>query len=249
MNLVVDHGNTMIKVAFFHKDRCLELFTFNDLSGPKLIKVIHEFEKKNPELGHIRFGIISSVVKDISQLVNALKDRLEIFTLNSSLQVPITICYKTAVTLGNDRIAAAVGASSMFPGADLLVIDAGTCITYDFTNRNREFIGGGISPGIVMRFRALHAFTGNLPFIVGRKEAKLIGDTTENSILSGVINGVFAEIEGVSEQYRKKFPQLITVFTGGDMNYFEKYTKSDIFAVSNLVLKGLNEILKFNVKQ
>jgi type III pantothenate kinase len=249
MNLVIDHGNTLIKVAFFHKDRCLDLISFKDLSGQQLIGVIHEFERKNKKPGHIRFGIISSVVKDISHLVNPLKDRLKFFILNSSLPVPMTICYKTPDTLGNDRIAASVGASLIFPETDLLVVDAGTCITYDFTNRNREFIGGGISPGIAMRFKALHTFTGNLPLIKGRKEAELIGNTTENSILSGVVNGVFAEVEGISNQYRRQFPQLITVFTGGDMNYFEKYTKSDIFAVSNLVLKGLNEILKFNVKQ
>lgn len=249
MNLIIDHGNTLIKIAFFYEDHLFDMQAFKILSEAQLVEFITEVEKKYTRFGKLKYGIISSVVKDIQPLVKSLQDKLRVFELNSDLPVPLNIRYKTPLTLGNDRIASAVGATSMFPGSDLLVIDAGTCITYDFTNRNNEFIGGGISPGITMRFKALHTFTGNLPLLEGIKETELIGDSTARSILSGVVNGVYAEVEGIMERYREKFPNLITLFTGGDMNYFEKYTKSDIFAVSNLVLTGLNKILKFNVKQ
>jgi type III pantothenate kinase len=249
MNLIIDQGNTLIKIAFFYEDHLFDMHAFKILSESQLIRFITEVERKHKRFGKLKFGIISSVVNDIQPLLKPLKDRLEVFELSSALPVPLTIRYKTPLTLGNDRIASAVGATSMFPGSDLLVIDAGTCITYDYTNRNNEFIGGGISPGIAMRFKALHTFTGNLPLLEGANEAELIGDSTAKSISSGVMNGVYSEVEGVVERYRKKFPNLITLFTGGDMNYFEKYTKSDIFAVSNLVLTGLNKILKFNVKQ
>jgi type III pantothenate kinase len=243
MNLVIDYGNTLIKIAFFYEDHLFDMRAFKILSGVQLMEVIADIEKQYPGFGKLNCAIISSVVKNIQPLVEPLQQKRKIFELNSALPVPIVICYKTPLTLGNDRIASAVGATSMFPRNDLLVIDAGTCITYDFINRNNEFIGGGISPGIAMRFKALHAFTGNLPLLEGNWEADLIGDSTANSILSGVVNGVYAEFEGIVERYREKFPNLITLFTGGDMNYFEKYTKSDIFAVSNLVLTGLNKIL------
>jgi type III pantothenate kinase len=249
MNIVVDRGNTLIKVGFFQKDQCLDVLTYNSLSGSQLVEIIGEYEKKYPGHGKVRFGIISSVVKDSGSFINGLKDRITVLELNSTLPVPVRIRYKTPFSLGNDRIAAAVGAISLFPNADLLVIDAGTCITYDFTNRNHEFLGGGISPGISMRFKAMHTFTGNLPLVEGIKETGLIGDSTVNSILSGVINGVFAEVEGIMDRYKSQFPDLMTVFTGGDLNYFDKYLKSDIFAVPNLVLKGLNGILEYNVKQ
>jgi type III pantothenate kinase len=168
---------------------------------------------------------------------------------NHNTILPINNSYQTPGTLGKDRIAAVVGASSLFPGEDLLIIDAGTCITFDFINAQKEYFGGAISPGINLRFNCLHNFTGNLPLVHPVAETKLIGDSTESSLLSGVINGIREEVDGIINRYKLSFPKLKVVFTGGDIKYFDKYLKNNIFAVENLVLLGLKDILHYNVKE
>jgi len=128
-----------------------------------------------------------------------------------------------------------------------LVIDAGTCITYDFVDANRNYQGGGISPGLNMRFRAVHTFTAKLPLVTPIKGARLIGDTTESSIQSGVVNGLLAEMEGIIRLYTEEFPGLRVILCGGDAGFFENQLKASIFASPELVLLGLNSILIHNV--
>jgi len=169
--------------------------------------------------------------------------------LNNSTSLPINNLYKTIQTLGKDRIAAVTGGANLFPNNDLLIIDAGTCITFDFINANKDYLGGAISPGINLRFKALHNFTGNLPLIDPKADVNLIGDSTESSILSGVINGVREEVDGIIGRYKSSYPNMKVIFTGGDVKYFDKYVKNNIFAVENLVLKGLKAILNYNVKK
>ncbi len=169
-------------------------------------------------------------------------------SLDYDTPLPINNKYSSKQTLGRDRIAAVVGASKIFPGRNILVIDAGTCITYDFINNKNEYLGGAISPGLRMRFKALNKFTGRLPAVEhrGTEIPDLIGDTTEGSILSGVINGLSGEINGFINSYKSNNNRLETIITGGDHKYFDKLLKYKTFAAPFLVLDGLKGILDFN---
>ena len=151
--------------------------------------------------------------------------------------------------MGKDRLAAAVTGNHFFPNQNVLIIIAGTCITYEFVNTKAEYLGGAISPGISIRFKALHTFTGKLPLVEKKIKASIIGNTTENSILSGVINGCFYEVKGITYEYTDKYKDLKIILSGGDMKYFDKILKNSIFAISNIVLIGLNIILDFNAKK
>jgi type III pantothenate kinase len=143
-------------------------------------------------------------------------------------------------------VANVVGAASLFPKQNCLITDAGTCIKFDFINAKKQYLGGAISPGISMRFKALHHYTDKLPLIKPQKKVMLIGNSTKNSIASGVQNGALAEIENIILRYKKKFGGIKVILTGGDMEPFARNIKSDIFAAPHLTLIGLNEILNFN---
>ena len=168
------------------------------------------------------------------------------FLLTHLLPLPIQIKYKTPKTLGVDRIAAVCGAIDIFPNKDSLVIDAGTAITYDFVDRQGNYEGGAISPGIEMRFEALHTFTERLPLVTKTGDLPLIGSSTETCIRSGVLNGAIAEMEGIIINYKQLYPDLGVVLCGGDSLFFENKLKPTIFAAPDLVLSGLNRILLHN---
>jgi type III pantothenate kinase len=168
--------------------------------------------------------------------------------LNRDTQIPLKNAYKTPETLGKDRIAAAVAAWHEFPGKDLLVIDAGTAITMDMVTKPGEFLGGAIAPGIDLRFKALHTFTGRLPLIKRKNINYLTGTSTEESINSGVINGIAAEIDGIIDKYKILYPDLITIFGGGDSKFLHKRLKNSIFALPNPVVNGLHTILNYNIE-
>ena len=146
-----------------------------------------------------------------------------------------------------DRIASACGAFQLFPRENTLSIDAGTCITYEFTDADGNYRGGGISPGLNMRFKAVHTFTAKLPLISAKQNAPLVGNTTETSIQSGVINGLIAEIDGIIDRYQREFGAVRVILCGGDTRFFENQLKASIFASPELVLIGLNSILNYNV--
>jgi type III pantothenate kinase len=245
--LVFDRGNTFLKVALFHQHNILYVSRFNALSGQELNLLVDELELKYALV--IKHSIISSVIPEVNDWYATLDHRTRLLEFNHKTNLPIKNSYRTPRTLGKDRIAAVVGASSLFPGDDLLIIDAGTCITFDFINANKEYFGGAISPGLNLRFKCLHNFTGNLPLVYPVTETNLIGDSTESSLLSGVINGIREEVDGIINRYKLSFPKLKVVFTGGDIKYFDKYLKNNIFAVENLVLQGLKDILHYNVKE
>ncbi len=161
--------------------------------------------------------------------------------------IPLKNHYKSAATLGADRLAASIGAFTLHPNNNVLVIDAGTCVKCNFTNSKNEFLGGSISPGLAMRLRSLQHYTGKLPLVnFDDSFDKVIGQTTEESILSGVINGIAYEIDSFINDYKKNYPDLITILTGGDSAYFVKRLKNSIFAEPELVLMGLNTTLEFN---
>lgn len=247
MYLVIDQGNTLTKIACFKGNDIVKLTTVEDFNVNNLMKILDNF-RKYEQLEKISHGIISSVVEHNSEILDYLKSRMEMIVLSGQTPLPISSNYKTPETLGNDRIAASVGALGFASESNILVIDAGTCITYDLILSTKEYMGGGISPGIEMRFKALNTFTGKLPLISRTKNAGLVGDTTESSIRSGVQNGVLAELEGIISKYESEFSKLKIFFTGGDAKYFVKKLKSNIFALPNLVLLGLKDILKYNVE-
>ena len=169
--------------------------------------------------------------------------------LDHQTPLPIRNRYLTKETLGYDRIAAAVEASARFPGQDILIIDAGTAITIDFVNSENEFLGGNISPGLLMRYRALHEFTGKLPLVEPADQDALLGDDTEGAIRAGVQNGIIFELDGYINEQKKRYPRLQILMTGGDAVFFDKNLKNYIFVDLNLNLFGLHRILEYNVER
>lgn len=241
MQLVLDLGNTNKKVCVFHAGRMAHLESAEQLSLRTLKEVFAGFPG-------ITSGILASVVTVPAYLKHYLEERLNPFIeLTNRTPVPLTNLYKTPGRLGKDRLACAVSGSSLFNGFPVLVVNAGTCITYDFITAGRKYLGGAISPGIRMRLKALNTFTGKLPLIELKEDVPLIGDDTEHSILSGVVNGVVEEVKGVVRQYRQQYPSVQVILSGGDAAYLEKLLKIRIFAFPNIVLVGLYEILEYNL--
>ena len=165
------------------------------------------------------------------------------------MALPIQNLYSTPETLGVDRIAAVCGAQTTFPNEKCLVIDMGSCITYDYLNEKGEYHGGSISPGLNMRFKAVHTFTAKLPLVKPLADPALIGTTTASNIQSGVINGLTEEIKGIISLYQHKFGNIRVILCGGDAHFFENKLKGVIFAIPELVLIGLNSILSHNVNR
>ena len=243
MQLVIDIGNTLTKAAIFDKNEIIEKRVFEDKNFDELIYFIRGKTE-------IDSAILSAVRTYKSSLKSFLKERFMFIELDENTDLPITDSYKTPKTLGKDRLAAAIGGKLYYSEKDVLVISAGTCITYDFITKENEYLGGGISPGLKMRLKALNIFTSNLPHIeLNESYDGLIGQTTEESILSGVINGVVSEIEGISKLYKDKYPGFKIILTGGDHKFLDKKLKNRIFAVPDLVLTGLNIILDHNVNK
>ena len=241
MNLIIDIGNTFIKLALFDVNTLVRQKTLPNLSVNELIDFII-----NPQ--NIDSAILSAVKNYPEALKNYCIDNFYFIELTEKTAIPLLNRYQTPETLGRDRIAAATGANHLFSDQHILVIDAGTCITYDYINNKNVFLGGSISPGIDIRFKALHTFTGNLPLVTREEGSPLTGNSTQQSILSGVMHGIYAEMEGVIRMYIKKYPDIKVILTGGDVIYFEKRLKNKTFAFPNLVLTGLNIILDYNKK-
>jgi type III pantothenate kinase len=242
MNLIVEQGNTKLKVALFDSGE-IASFILADRDDTSRIKDI--VGQYRPEQ-----GIISSVVNTDEALTDYLDAHLNHFIrLDEHTPVPVRIEYETKDTLGRDRIAAAAGASFLQPGRNVLVIDAGTAITYEVIEAAGIYIGGNISPGLTTRFKALNKFTERLPLVKEKDEAPLIGTSTETAILSGVVNGIVYEMDGFIDGLKAKYGDLFVYLTGGHSFYFERRLKSHIFANANLVLVGLNRILEYNAKK
>lgn len=239
MNLVIDYGNSGAKVGIFDQQNLVERTAFP--SSDELRKYLQQTKAQ--------YAIISSVNENAADMASWLPAGLKSFILDPSLPLPVKNRYATPSTLGVDRLAGVCGAQEMFPNNHCLVIDAGTCITYDIIDRDRNYLGGGISPGLSMRFKAVHTFTTKLPLVSPAEHVKLIGDSTETCIQSGVVNGILAEMEGIIQQYQAKFEGLKVILCGGDARFFENQLKASIFAIPELVLFGLNSILIYNVNR
>ena len=242
MNIVIDQGNASAKVALFNGDRLMVSFIFKPLKKSDVRKILHQYSPRR--------GILSSVAGMDEAVVTSLKEGLELFVvLDATVSLPIEVMYKTPESLGKDRIAAVVGAQFAHPGKDILVIDAGTAITYDVLEAGSRYLGGNISPGMTTRFRSLKMCTERLPMLDEQGDLPELGYSTETAIRSGVVKGVIYEMDTYIAEYKLKYPDLFVFLTGGHSFYFETRLKNSTFADVNLVLKGLNRILNYyNVK-
>jgi type III pantothenate kinase len=241
VNLIIDTGNTFTKLALYQG---IELVAFTSFEGLEL-KYIKHFCDSNAAIQH---AIVSTVKEYPPEIESFLNQQYHTIFFNHLTPVPVSNKYQTPASLGKDRLAAVVGATQLMPGSTVLVIDAGTAITYDLVTAEGIYLGGGISPGIAMRYKALHTFTARLPLLNPEDTAPLIGIDTASSIHSGVLNGTIAELEGIIQRYQSVYPGLKTIVTGGDHNYFDKRLKIKTFAAPNLVIEGLNLILHFNIE-
>lgn len=241
MNLVLDLGNSYGKIAVCDNAEVVESAVYPVLT----MKEISYFITRYPA---IKGAIFSSVVNHSRELIDYLSTTFETFLeLNASTPLPVKNHYRTPDTLGYDRIAAVTGAHTIYPNNNVLVIDAGTALTYDVVTAEGEYLGGNISPGMNMRFKALNKFTNRLPLLsIDEEEIDLLGTSTEKAIKSGVVNGILMEIEGFISSVSQKFTDLKVVITGGDAFSFDKRLKSSIFVISHLNLIGLNRILDYN---
>lgn len=242
MKLLLDMGNTFCKVAVVEGENWIYSAILKKNPLIEIQNCLQDF----PE---IRYSIISAVQNNDAETIAFLSKNTLCYEMNGQIKLPLKINYDTPETLGKDRIVAACGASFLFPGKNTLIIDAGTCIKYDFLSADGAFKGGAIAPGLKMRYNALNHFTDRLPLleIPNDINIELTGKSTEGSIHSGVINAVLFEASGFIEKYLKKHPDLTILVTGGDAAIFENGLKIPIFARPELSLIGLHEILKLNV--
>ena len=242
MNLCIDQGNSSTKVGVFDNDKLHELFVYEVFNADEVWKLLNVFSIDN--------CIISSVIVENEELLEVLKSNCSNFVkLSHTTAIPIENRYETPETFGNDRLAAVVGAVYLKPNNDILVIDVGTAITYDFIDANSVYWGGNIAAGINLRLRSLHEFTQKLPLVEMTIESPLIGNNTKTALISGALHGIVFEMDGYITSLKTKYPQLSTFLTGGSTFYFDTKLKNAIFAEKNLVLIGLNRILQYNVQK
>ena len=239
MLLTIDVGNTRIKVAVFEHNKQLDFFIFETKEALKNFKNI--FKKYS----HLQKITLSSVGKLDEEVLDYIKIQFPTEIISHHSRFPFKNLYSTPETLGIDRMVLAAGATLQFPNQNRLIIDAGTCITYDFVNSNDEYLGGAISPGISIRYKSLNDYTSKLPLLTINEDLKIIGDSTKSAIHSGVINGVIFEIEGFISQYSLKNQDLTIILTGGDAEFLAKRLKNTIFANSNFLLESLNSLSQY----
>jgi type III pantothenate kinase len=240
MNLIVDIGNTSIKTAVYNGQQLISLFREKKISYQRL--------KKNLIPYHIDKAIISSVKEIPEKLLNQLSSDIPlIHILNYESLLPFKIEYDTPLTLGTDRIAAVAGAFNRFPGSEVLVIDAGTAITYDFLS-GETYKGGNISPGLMIRFRALNRFTGRLPLISPTYTYSFPGKNTSDAIAAGVITGLSYEINEYIRTFKKQHAECIIILSGGDSEFLLYKIDFEVIYMPDIVTDGLNYILNYNAK-
>jgi type III pantothenate kinase len=248
MLLAVDVGNTKIKVAVFEGSNLVERFDFYSSELQKQIEFTLNKYQNTTDL------VVASVGNITKEAFLAFEKQLKIHFITHNSTFPFHNKYETPHSLGIDRMVLASGAVLNFPKQNRLVIDAGTCITYDFIDENDNYLGGAISPGIRLRYESLHNFTAKLPLLTldlfkenlkSIDEHDFIGNSTSSAIHSGVLNGVQNEIEGCIAQYQRVYPKFIIILTGGDTEFLAKRLKNTIFANSNFLLESLNQTFQY----
>jgi len=239
LNLIIDIGNSRAKVGIFDKQSIVAKETFEYLTIDDIINISEKYPIKN--------AIISASGLVESNLISYLNDHFNFIDLNYNTPLPIIIEYQTPETLGKDRIASAVAAWTIFPKQTSLVIDMGTCMTTNLIDKKGNFLGGNISPGIQMRIKAMYHFTAKLPLAPLNIPEHELGKNTIEALQNGAIKGTFYEIKAFITEINQKYQINNVILTGGDADLFAKLVNFEIFAVPNLVMMGLNEILQNNV--
>lgn len=229
MILALDFGNTRAKGACFENEAFVQSVSFD--TAEELAHFVSE--KKISE-------VVYATVRETANWLEGLT--LPLNQLTNTTEIPITNAYETPKTLGMDRLAAVIGAEATYPKSNCLVIDMGTCITFDFIDSNNVYHGGAISPGVEMRLKALHNFTGALPLVDKTDSWTSMGNDTISCIQVGVMQGILDEVNGRIHEYRSLYKDVRVLFTGGDAPLFESKIKAPIFVHPNLVLEGLNRI-------
>lgn len=241
MNICIDQGNSKIKMAVF-KDGCLQV---DYLCRGNAVELLDDLLERYP----IKRAIYSSVSGYDETLETHLQNKVARYMrMHVSLHVPLQNDYATPESLGVDRLAAAVGAYTLRPKQNLLIVDAGSAITYDFVSASGHFVGGNIAPGLKMRFRALHEFTKALPLVNVQEDDSLpvFGTSTQQAIAAGVLNGIVYEMNGYIQEMQCKYGDICVFLTGGNHSYFHNRLNVTTFAEKNLVMYGLNRILEYN---
>ena len=242
MILTIDVGNTNIKVAVFKQVNLIEKFVFQK----NVLK--NNFKNILKKYPNCTKAVLSSVGKLDENDILWLKSHLNLLEIGHDSVFPFINLYGSPKTLGIDRMVLAAGAVLLYPNQNTLIIDAGTCVTYDFVTSSNEYLGGAISPGLRLRYESLHNFTAKLPLLTKKAPENFIGNTTDEAIHSGVVNGLCNEIEGFVSEYSVKNEQFTIILTGGDANFLANRLKSIIFADENFLLKGLQQLYTYSLQ-
>jgi type III pantothenate kinase len=242
MILAIDIGNTRTKIAWFENN---SLKNLSVIEKGDLLQKVQKFSKKTT----VKITVILSSVRKLDQeTLFWLSENTVLYIVSHQSPIPFKNLYATPKTLGIDRIILAAGAVLSYPNSNRLVVDAGTCITYDFINDKNEYLGGSISPGIQLRYKSLNDYTANLPLLSPEPINFLTGNSTSASIHSGVINGVTAEIDNIIHQYKGVHSNLTVILTGGDAVFLAKRLKNIIFANSNFLIESLNALYQYTIE-
>lgn len=240
MNLTIDIGNTVVKLAVIDNNQVIDTFRFDRIAVSDVEAIFESYPT-------IKASIIVSSGKQEPEIEEFVRTKVKKFIhFDTSVKVPIKNLYKTPNTLGQDRLVAAVGANNLYPRQNVMIVDFGTAITIDLVSAEGEFLGGNISLGLKSRLRALHEYTFSLPLCTLSGEEEVLSQDTSSAIESGVVLGIVYEIEGYIKRFSAKYEDLRIIFTGGDSNFFAKRFKNPIFATYDLVSYGLNRILEYD---
>ncbi len=236
--LCFDFGNTRLKCAVFANNHLQELLVLENDSVDTITQLIQQYQPTK--------SLLSSVINHNDAIEPLLAAATKFHKLSHTSKLSITTPVGKPETIGADRLALCAAAVYLFPHTHNLTIGLGSCITYNFTNKYHQFLGGSISPGMHMRFKAMHEQTAFLPLVKADHNLPLVGYDTKTNLQSGVILGMAKEIDGIIEAYREKYNHLNVQLTGGDMDFFIPHLKNKIFADAHLLYTGLYAISEAN---
>lgn len=252
MNLIIDIGNTNCKLGIYSNKSQHFIRIMSITHTQNIIAYIESLLNEHPNIKNVILSSVKGTENELKKFLERKADRFIDFSCHTP--IPIKNCYNTKDTLGIDRLAAAVGANNIFPKTNVLIVDTGTAVTFDFVNTDNQFKGGTISPGLNIRFKSLNSYTGKLPLItdyLNHPSASTIGiiaDNTLDAVFWGCVNGLTYEIDSYIANYKALYSSLQLILTGGDCFFFEKRIKNSIFVAPNLILDGLNRILEYNLR-
>lgn len=243
MHIVIDIGNSKTKIGVFEKESIYPIKTFTYQSLAQTREILSQYNCE-----HACIVSVAAANENLTQLIQEIISTDQILSIHHSTPLPIFNHYGTPETLGKDRLCAAVAAAAIFENKNCLVIDCGTCIKYDFITQDKKYLGGSISLGLNMRYKALHHFTDRLPLLsYEQRPTHYIGTDTQSSMQTGVVTAIEHEMQGFIHRYQEDHLDLQIILSGGDASKFVNSFKNRIFAVENIVLIGAHQILKYNV--